>query len=614
MQPNGSMHNFGYDMEKAMEIIVGFGTEYARLQAKVEKLETRLATLSMVKEINEYMGNVLYTDDLVKSMKDVIAGVMGMNCRIYTRDLLEVARQQYPEFTDFNKNECYIDNLHILNGGFLGFKVGCLGIRKLFRNNSEYGYLIVHHNKPSMFDGDKKSLMELISGLMCIYLENAELFARVSDMAQRDGMTGYYNRFYLSQLLDDEKAKMSNVNGVILVGIDNLKQVNDTYGHLTGDSVINSLVEQINIIVDRMPVTPIRYGGDEILLLCRELDAKNAIKVAEAIRVEFSCIKLNEIDLSASIGVSMLEVSSKVSSCTEIISSAEDSMHIAKTIGKNTVVVSYGDLQIFRAASKNVGKSLSKYKRLLSSGSMYRVYFKTPRLLTSDEYEHLKSSFNASFREYDDLFDSISLSFSILSDNEIPLGIMNTKIESALADCGLDFVEYDVESHMSTYKEVKLHSERVAAISALLAEAYGLSAEECQNVRLAAENHDIGKLFVDPRILNKKGKLTDSEFEIVKMHTYFSYKYACNRHNLRDVANYILYHHEYLDGTGYYKKKDVPIISQILVLADIFDALTERRCYRPPYSKAEAIEIMEKDRNRFNPQLLNLLKEVSPYV
>jgi diguanylate cyclase (GGDEF)-like protein len=615
MQPgNGQTHNFGYDMEKAMEIIVGFGTEYAKLQAKVEKLEMRLATLSMVKEINEYMGNVLYTDDLVKGMKDVVAGVMGMNCRVYTQDLLQVARKQYPEFRDFDKNECYIDNLDLLNGGFLGFKSGCLGIRRLARNNSDYGYMIVHHSKPSMLDNDKKSLLELIGGMMCIYLENTELFSRVSEMAQRDGMTGYFNRFYLSQLLDDEKTKMRDVDGVMLIGIDNLKEINDSFGHLAGDSVINSLVKLINSNIDNLPITSVRYGGDEILLLCSGIEADDLSMLAEAIRIGFENTKLNEVDLSVSIGVSIDGVSSSVRSCSGLIGAAEDALHIAKTIGKNNVITSYSDLQLFRATQRNVGKSMAKYKRLLKTGSMYRVYFKADRLLEMDEFENLKTSFAAAFREYDDVFESISLVFSILSENEITTEVIEKKVRTVLVNSGLEFLGYEIASHTSTYKEVNIHSERVAAISCLLAEAYGLTADECQNVRLAAENHDIGKLFVDPRVLNKQGKLTAKEFEIVKMHTYFSYKYANNRNNLREVAGYMLYHHEYMDGTGYFKMRDVPIISQILVLADTFDALTERRCYRPAFSKAVAMDMMEKDAHRYNRRLLNLLKEVAPFV
>lgn len=159
------------------------------------------------------------------------------------------------------------------------------------------------------------------------------------------------------------------------------------------------------------------------------------------------------------------------------------------------------------------------------------------------------------------------------------------------------------------------HIVRISRYSELLAEKYGMSAVEVQNIRNAAPMHDIGKIGIPDHILLKPGKLTDAEFEIMKTHTLIGADIlAKSRANILQVAEEIsISHHEKWDGTGYPLKlagEKIPIAGRIVGLADVFDALTTRRPYKKPYPIQVACEIIKTERNKhFDPDLVDIFLE-----
>ncbi len=610
MYEDNAKFNVASSIEQSIELLMKLNQEYANLTSKVKNLENRLAAVSVLIDINEYMGNILHFQDLVSYLKDVIAGVLGLDCKIYTPD--DISKMDL-DSSYLSSTDLYIQDLKAKDIELFGYSSGSLGVLSISKRDL-YGYLVIHHELADMIDEEKKVLLQLIKSQICIYFENAILFSKLRDSAEHDGLTGLYNRLYLSQLLDNWEDKMVDINGAIILDLDNFKNINDTYGHLAGDNVIRMLVGVIKNVIKNLPVYAIRYGGEEFLLLTRGIDSKDIVEAAETIRREFNGLKYEESSLSVSLGVSILGEACRVVDYMELIRSADDALYTAKRIGKNVVVTSDEDLQLFESVSFNIAKNLSRYNRFNVIGEIYRVSFKSPHLLSIDEYNKLKYCITSCFREYDGIYGSVSLSFVVLTDNQIPEELIVQKINDTLVSNGLDYISFEVYSNTDAYREVMLHSERVAAISIALAEAYGLPAEECEKVKLAAANHDIGKLYVNPKILNKPGKLTPEEYDKIKMHAFYSYQYAKSRENLKFVADYIFYHHEYVDGSGYFKKKDIPLHSQIIVLADIFDALNENRCYRAAFSRDEAIRIMESEKHKFNPELFELMKQIANYI
>jgi putative two-component system response regulator len=159
------------------------------------------------------------------------------------------------------------------------------------------------------------------------------------------------------------------------------------------------------------------------------------------------------------------------------------------------------------------------------------------------------------------------------------------------------------------------HTHRVGQMSALLAKQLGLLDTQVSLIRRAAELHDVGKIGVPDTILMKMGKLTPEEFEIVKTHTVIGARILSGgKFPLLRLAEEIAFsHHERWDGEGYARIRgiDVPLAGRIVAVADVFDALTQQRPYKPAWPIAEAIAEIDRQRERqFDPAVVDAFLRV----
>ena len=145
------------------------------------------------------------------------------------------------------------------------------------------------------------------------------------------------------------------------------------------------------------------------------------------------------------------------------------------------------------------------------------------------------------------------------------------------------------------------HSENVASVTVRLCEYLHLSKDFTQYCTICAYLHDIGKQFIPASILQKKSKLTDEEYEVMKTHTTLGYNICMNDLKLRPYAAGPIYHHEALNGVGYPRgltRKDIPIEGQIIRVADEFDAMVSKRQYKSHIEITDVVNIML---NEFKP-------------
>ena len=150
------------------------------------------------------------------------------------------------------------------------------------------------------------------------------------------------------------------------------------------------------------------------------------------------------------------------------------------------------------------------------------------------------------------------------------------------------------------------HSDRVAAYCVGIAKRLGYSKERIHMLRYGALLHDIGKIGITDAIINKPAKLNDAERLIIKEHAEIGYKILSANPYFVEIRNFVRYHHEHLDGSGYYGKKEgeYPEESQIISCADVYDALTSDRPYRKALDQDKAIEILAQDIGRkFNKRI-----------
>jgi putative two-component system response regulator len=159
------------------------------------------------------------------------------------------------------------------------------------------------------------------------------------------------------------------------------------------------------------------------------------------------------------------------------------------------------------------------------------------------------------------------------------------------------------------------HTERVGQMAALLAQEIGLSDAQVALIRRAAPLHDVGKIGIPDSVLLKLGKLTDEEFALVKTHTTIGARILSgSRFSLLKLAEEIAFsHHERWDGSGYEGMEGdaIPLAGRIVGIADVFDALTQKRPYKAAWPIADAVAEIERQRSRqFDPTIVDAFLRV----
>ncbi|MCF7886106.1 MAG: response regulator [Candidatus Marinimicrobia bacterium] len=155
--------------------------------------------------------------------------------------------------------------------------------------------------------------------------------------------------------------------------------------------------------------------------------------------------------------------------------------------------------------------------------------------------------------------------------------------------------------------ETGKHLVRMSSLAAYLSKLIGLSKDMQEIMYFTSPMHDIGKISVPDHILNKPGKLTEEEFEIVKEHTTQGYKILKDSESdiLKIASEIALTHHENFNGTGYPKGlqgKEIPCSGRIIKILDVYDSLRSERVYKPPFSHQKTMDIITKGDGRVEPQ------------
>ncbi|HJV44580.1 MAG TPA: HD domain-containing phosphohydrolase [Bacillota bacterium] len=167
----------------------------------------------------------------------------------------------------------------------------------------------------------------------------------------------------------------------------------------------------------------------------------------------------------------------------------------------------------------------------------------------------------------------------------------------------------------SRSKETGLHVKRVAEYSYLLALKYGLSEQEAEVLRVVSPMHDIGKVAIPDAVLEKSGKLTEEEFEVIKSHTNIGHQLLNKspRKLLQAAAIVAHQHHEKWNGKGYPRGiagKDIHIFARITAIADVFDALASERVYKRAWELDRILALFrEESGQHFDPELMDIFMD-----
>ena len=506
-----------------------------------------------------------------------------------------------------------------------------------------------------------------------------DMFVNYNDKLYRDAVSDAYNRRYYE---DELKEKKINA-GVALLDLDDFKLYNDTYGHSAGDMVLYTVVDVIRKNI-RKSDKLIRFGGDEFLLVMPDIDEDTFTNKLDTIQERVHSERIHgysNLRLSISAGGVMcigetigaaveradkLMYQAKVNKNRVITErEAEDGSSvidkqkilIADDSEMNRMLLAEMLNEEFEIVEAENGqeclKKLQKYGKEISvvlldimmpvmDGFEVLTYMNKSRwiedipviMISSEESvtnirrafefgasDYIKRPFDGKV-VYQRVFNTIKLYakqrrlISIVSDqihekeksNQMMVQLLSQIVEFRNGESGQHVL------HIQTLTELLL--DRLVQKT----DKYELSSDECYLISTASAVHDIGKIAIDEKILNKPGKLTKEEFEIMKKHTLIGAEMIGKMEQFKEeplmqtAYEICRWHHERYDGHGYpdgLKGDDIPIGAQIVALSDVYDALVSERVYKSAYTHEEAMKmILNGECGAFQPILLECLQDI----
>ncbi|RKX71610.1 diguanylate cyclase [candidate division WOR-3 bacterium] len=195
--------------------------------------------------------------------------------------------------------------------------------------------------------------------------------------------------------------------------------------------------------------------------------------------------------------------------------------------------------------------------------------------------------------------------------SQAAVAVKNAKLTEAIRQ-----QSYDTIFRLSTVAEFRdietgHHIKRISLYSAVLAQKLGLDENRVETIRLASAMHDVGKIGIPDSILLKPGRLTPEERRIMETHTLIGARIlgGSDSELLKVSEKVALTHHERYDGLGYpnrLKGEEIPLEGRIVALSDVFDALSNRRVYKPAFSMDKVVEIVNQERGKhFDPKVVD---------
>ena len=453
----------------------------------------------------------------------------------------------------------------------------------VFYGEHLHGVLYVESSERIDVSEEESLLLHTLADLIAGAYHNALTFQKAQEQAITDGLTGVKTHRFFMEALSSEWKRSSRAGrsfALVLMDLDRFKFVNDFYGHLEGDLVLQRVGQILETNCRRSDVVA-RYGGDEFVILMPETTMEQARQLSSKLRGWVAADPLlREKNISASFGIASYPLHG--SSPQELIQVADASMYLSKHQGGNTV--STADHVDPNEAKRWKRDVLEAYlgvtlKRLFSTG---------PEAF-EEIYQRL--------RQFSDSLPATDATEAKIAEgpSALPPSILDTVTSLAYAIDAKD-------------QYTQGHSQKVSAYAALLAEAIGMSEAEVEEIRLGAVLHDVGKVGIPEQILNKSGPLNPEEWETMKAHVVYGGKLLQPLLPLARIRQMVLHHHEFFDGSGYPEAlsgKNIPLGARIVTIADSYDTITSDRSYKKGRTAEQALNELERcSGTQFDPELV----------
>lgn len=499
----------------------------------------------------------------------------------------------------------------------------------------------------------------------------------------KDILTDVYNRRYYEEQL--KKRRISA--GIVMIDLDDFGLYNDTYGHDTGDLVLTAVASEIKSCISPSDIL-IRYGGDEFLLIISDVNDDTFADILEQIRNRITKADVPNyswIHVTASLGGVISDnefVENSVITAERLMDQAKNHKDIVVTDKNSTdenlreskpevlivddsrmnreilsemlgsgykiTEAENGEECITALQQRGTGISLILLDIVMPVADGFTVLnYMTrnhriediPVIMISGEgsEETIRRAYEMGASDYISRpFDSkvvcrrvanmIKLyskqkNLTKLVTEQINKKEKNNRMMIRILSQIVEFRNNESGSHV-------LHIEKLTEMlmNRLIhkTDRYNIDPVQQDLIPIASALHDIGKIGIDEKILNKPGKLTPEEFEKMKQHSVIgeailtSTKANTNEPLIKIASQICRWHHERYDGRGYpdgLKGDEIPICAQIVSLADVYDALTSERVYKKAFSHEQTMEMIQTGQcGAFNPILLECLADIQDDV
>jgi putative two-component system response regulator len=209
--------------------------------------------------------------------------------------------------------------------------------------------------------------------------------------------------------------------------------------------------------------------------------------------------------------------------------------------------------------------------------------------------------------------DELKIKNKMLADREVHLRHLVEEKTQKIENVTIALVTALEDANLANDGDTGNHIKRVSAYAALLASAYGTGTDYVKRIKLFASLHDVGKVGITDAILKKPGQYTSGEFNLIKQHVIIGGKLLDNPAIDLMARNIALYHHEKWDGSGYcagLAGDKIPLEARIVALADVYDALSNKRIYKPAFGRQKVEIIIAEERGKhFDPQIADIFFE-----
>jgi diguanylate cyclase (GGDEF)-like protein/putative nucleotidyltransferase with HDIG domain len=455
----------------------------------------------------------------------------------------------------------------------------------LFYADHLHGVLYFESEQCLDFSDEESLLLHTLADLISGALHNATTFQKAQEQAITDGLTNVKTHRFFMEALSSEWKRSSRAGrsfSLVLMDLDRFKFVNDFYGHLEGDLVLQRVGQILETNCRRSDVVA-RYGGDEFVMLMPETSMEQARQLSSKLRGWIASDPLlREKNISASFGIACYPLHG--SSPQELIQVADASMYLSKHQGGNTV----------STADHVDPNEARRWKR-----DVLEAYLGVT----------LKRLFSTGPEAFDEIHQRLRQFTDSLPDSETAAVSANTGA-AAVPQSILDTVTSLAYAIDAKDQYTQGHSQKVSAYAALLAEALGMTEVEVDEIRLAAVLHDVGKVGIPEQILNKSGPLNPEEWETMKTHVIYGARILEPLTPLARIREMVLHHHEFFDGSGYphgLAAEKIPLGARIITIADSYDTITSDRSYKKGRPAEEALAELERcAQTQFDAQLVQL--------